>query len=55
MDKMVRINWTHHCHEDAVILLNSEVDDITIKVIDNLNTTQTLECTKGKYNVKIIK
>jgi hypothetical protein len=21
---------------------------------DNLNTTQTLECSKGKYNVKII-
>jgi hypothetical protein len=22
---------------------------------DNLNTTQTLECSKGKYNAKIIK
>jgi hypothetical protein len=23
--------------------------------VDNLNTTQTLECSKGKYNVKIRK
>jgi hypothetical protein len=23
-------------------------------VVDNLNTTQTPECSKGKYNVKII-
>jgi hypothetical protein len=26
-----------------------------VEVIDNLNTTQTPECTKDKYNVKIIK
>jgi hypothetical protein len=32
-DKMVRIDWMHHCHEDAVILLNSEVIEFTIKVI----------------------
>jgi hypothetical protein len=30
---MVRINWMHHRHEDTVILLNSEVDDFTIKVV----------------------
>jgi hypothetical protein len=30
---MVRINWMHHRHEDAVILLNSEVNNITIKVV----------------------
>jgi hypothetical protein len=30
---MVRINQMHHCHEDAVILLNSKVIDFTIKVV----------------------
>jgi hypothetical protein len=36
--------------------LNSEVDDFTIEKddhVDNLNTTQTPECTKEKYNAKI--
>jgi hypothetical protein len=33
MDKMVRINWMHHCDEDTVILLNSKVVDFTIKVV----------------------
>jgi hypothetical protein len=30
---MVRIDRMHHHHEDAVILLNSEVVDFTIKVV----------------------
>jgi hypothetical protein len=30
---MVRIDRMHHRHEDAVILLNSEVVDFTIKVV----------------------
>jgi hypothetical protein len=33
MDKMVRIDWMHHCHKDTFTLLNSEVIDFTIKVI----------------------
>jgi hypothetical protein len=33
MDKMVRINQMHHCHEDTVTLLNIKVVDFTIKVI----------------------
>jgi hypothetical protein len=33
MDKMVRIDRMHHCHEDTVILLNNEVVDFTIKVV----------------------
>jgi hypothetical protein len=32
--------------------MTSRADDYTI---DNLNTTHTPECSKGKYNVKIIK
>jgi hypothetical protein len=34
MDRMMRIDWMHHHHEDTVTLLNSDVNDITIKVID---------------------
>jgi hypothetical protein len=30
---MVRIDQMHHCHEDMVILLDSEVVDFTIKVV----------------------
>jgi hypothetical protein len=30
---MVRINWMHHRHKNAVILLNSKVIDFTIKVV----------------------
>jgi hypothetical protein len=33
MDEMMRIDQVHHCHEDAVILLNSEVVDFAIKVV----------------------
>jgi hypothetical protein len=33
MDKMVRIDQMHHHHDDAVILLNSDVDNVTIKVV----------------------
>jgi hypothetical protein len=33
MEKIVRIDWMHHHHEDAVTLLNSEVIDFTIKVV----------------------
>jgi hypothetical protein len=30
---MMRIDQIYHRHEDAVILLNNDVDDVTIKVI----------------------
>jgi hypothetical protein len=30
---MLRINWMHHRHEDTVILLNSDIVDITIEVV----------------------
>jgi hypothetical protein len=30
---MLRIDWMYHHHEDMVTLLNSDVVDITIKVI----------------------
>jgi hypothetical protein len=33
MDEMVRIDWMHHRHEDAVILLNSKVVEFTMKVV----------------------
>jgi hypothetical protein len=33
MDKMLRIDRMHHRHEDAVTLINSDVDDVAIKVV----------------------
>jgi hypothetical protein len=30
---MMRIDRMHHCHEDTVILLNNDVDDVTIQVV----------------------
>jgi hypothetical protein len=36
--------------------MSALVNEIESKMaIDNLNTTQTLECSKGKYNAKIRK
>jgi hypothetical protein len=32
-DDMIRIDRMHHCHKDAVLLLDSEVVNFTIKVI----------------------
>jgi hypothetical protein len=40
--------------QDASPALDHDLDSDVVDV-DNLNTTQTLECSKGEYNVKIRK
>jgi hypothetical protein len=42
-------------YEKAVVMKSLERPLQWALENDNLNTTQTLECTKDKYNVKIIK
>jgi hypothetical protein len=42
-------------YEKAAVMKSLEIPSRWAPENDNLNTTQTLECSKGKYNAKIIK
>jgi hypothetical protein len=46
----------HHADENHILVFNDATTHLKCaEDADKLNTTQTPECTKDKYNVKIIK
>jgi hypothetical protein len=55
LDQVFQVVVTHSAiqyHLDLILLL--AIDESWVAwAVDNLNTTQTPECTKEKYNVKI--